>query len=326
MIENDNQFDQANEALMRLERGVRALRVRVYKQNPALFAAMAEDYRVNIANIRGEIDEYLGIAILAGREIPLWMVLEGQEMSGRDVSSRLLSDWLDRFRKALYGVTAYIEKGIVRAGGSPDAAILAATDPHVVALASGSIRVALRLPDVAGPQGELFESPDEETRPPYRALDALFGVAEWAASGKTELPPHGRSDVARLTVAARFAAELAPGSKGAVRTVTFSGPLVPSSETLRLTADSRTRLQGLVQLLSKTAVESIHGQIREIDLDKQRITLRERGPGTSDLRCTLTADLMRKAESLLDKRVVVRGEISSATPDTMRAQTIDLDE
>lgn len=324
MIQSDAQLDQANEALTRLERAVRALRARVYAQNPGLFAAMSEDYRVNIARIRSEIDDYIGIAAASVQGAPLWMVLEGEDVSGRDVSARLLSDWLTRFRKALYGVTAYLETGRVRTGGRPDAAILAATDPHVLALAPGSIRVALRLPDIAPPQTDLFNSLAPEPATQYRALDDLFGVARWAASGDTALPVReGNAD--RVTVAARFAAELAPGAGGAVRTVTFSGPLVPSSDALRLTSESRDRLEGLVKVLSRTVEESIHGQIREIDLDRRRITLRERGPGMSDVKCFLSAELMRKAESLLDKRVVVRGEIASATPDTMHATMIDQD-
>lgn len=324
MIENDSQLDQARQALLDLEDALRALRNRVSPANPALFLAMAEDYRANIAAIRSEIDRYLGLEAVGDQGAPLWMVLEGRAISGRDISSRLLSDWLDRFRKSLYGVTAFLETGLMRFGERPNANILAATDAHVVALAPGSIRVGLRLPEVE-PTTESNALPEGPSDTAARALEALLSVAALASSGSAEQLVTAGGDRDLLSVAARFAAKLAPSQRSVVRTVTFSGALVPQKTALRLTAESKTKLTGLVKLLSRVSEETVRGQIREIDLDQRRITLRERGPGLPDLKCIIPDSLMERVEQLLDKQVVVRGWISSATPDTMTVQAISPD-
>src|SRR5262245_55664220 len=75
------------------------------------------------------------------------MVLDGSAISDKDISARVLSDWFVRFRTSLYAMTASLETGLTRISGRPISNILAATDPHVVALARGSIRVVLRLPE-----------------------------------------------------------------------------------------------------------------------------------------------------------------------------------
>lgn len=323
MIDNDAQLDQAREAVAQLERAVQALRARVAQQNPALFAVMAEDYRANIFRLRTEIDAYLGLDAVSEAAAPLWMILEGEAISRRDISSRLLSEWLERLRKSLYGMASFLETGTVRGAGRPDAALLLATDPHVVAVASGSIRVGLRMP--AGEQqlelsAEGGTAPDPST---YRALDRLLTLAAWGASGTTEPPAISPDTQDALTVAARFAAKLAPSKKATVRSVTFRGALVPEDKRLRLTADSRDRLEGLVKLWSHVTEESITGQIREIDLDQHRIILRERGPGVPDVKCRLREELMPIAERLLDQQVIVRGLVSSATPDVMDAHSIE---
>lgn len=322
MIENDAQLDQAREAAAQLERAVQALRARVGEHNPALFAAMAEDYRANILRIRAEIDAYLGLDAASEAAAPLWMILEGEAISRRDISSRLLSEWLERLRKSLYGMTAYLETGR-RASGRPDAALLLATDPHVVAVAPGSIRVGLRMPAVEQ-QLQLSAEADAAPLPAtYRALEQLLSVATWGASGVTDPPPISPDTQDELTEAARFAAKLAPSKKATVRSVTFRGALVANHSTIRLTAESRDRLEGLVKMWSHVTEEAITGQIREIDLDQRRIILRERGAGMPDVRCRLPEELVAIAEQLLRQEVTVRGLISSATPDVMDAHSIE---
>ena len=77
-----------------------------------------------------------------------------------------------------------------------------------------------------------------------------------------------------------------------------------------------------MKLLAHVTEETVSGQIREIDLDARRIILRERGDGMPDLKCQVPPDLMQKAEHLLHRNVVVKGLISSATPDTIAISDI----
>lgn len=322
MIENDEQLSQANVAIERLQTALAALRARVGVANPEMFAAMAEDYAESIYAIRADIDAYLGLRAAVDASVPLWMVLEGSRVSGRDISSRLLSEWLGNFRKAVFGVAAFLESGQLRFGGRPEAWLLNATDPHVLAVAPGSIRIGLRLPSQLV-QADLFDEADAQAEASsHRALDYLLEVAGWASSGQVNPPLDRGMDNDTLSVVARFASKLAPSPRSTVRSVTFTGTSVPSVEPLRLVAESRERLTGLVKLLAQVTDETVFGQIREIDLDARRIILRERGEGMPDLKGQVPAELMDKAERLLHKNVVVTGLISSASPDTISISDI----
>jgi hypothetical protein len=324
MIESHAQLEQARGALVRVENALAALRLRVERQNPGLFAAMAEDYRSNIMQIRSEIDAYLGIETTS-EPVPLWMVLEGEKISPRDISSRLLSEWLDNFRKAVYGVSSYLQSGQLKVGGGrPDAWLLNATDPHVVALSPGSIRVGLRLPLEDDTQSDLFN--EEAAEPiPQRALRHLLSVAEWSVSDRGTPPQDQDMTLDEISVAARFGAKLAPSPRSMVRAVTFSGSMITYAAPLRLEAESRERMLGLVKMLSHINEEVIFGQIREIDLDAKRVILRERGEGLIDLKCHVPEELMESAERLLNKHVRIRGLISSSAPDTITAREISAD-
>jgi hypothetical protein len=319
MIRSEAQLEQARTALTRVENALAALRARVASVNRALFEAMAEDYRSDIRELRREIETYLGVVPSSEVEVPLWMTLEGEELSSQDISSRLLSEWLGNFRKALYGVAAYLNSGRLKLGGRPEAALLYATDPHIVALSSGSIRVGLRLPDdgVSASPGSL----NEETIA-HRALSDLMAVAEWASSERVDLPRDSHLSPEEISVAARFASRLAPSPRSVVQTVTFSGSRVPSRHSLSLRAESRQRLQGLVKVLSHVAEMVATGYIREIDFDAMRVTLRDRGDGLTDLRCQLSADTIGVAERLLKQRVRVRGLVSSTSPDVLTVREI----
>lgn len=322
MIQNSAQLQQTREALTHIENALAALRARVEPTNPALFAAMAEDYLNDIRRLRSEIDVYVGLTAAQDSSVPLWMILEGESISRQNISSRILSEWLANFRKALYGLSDYLETGrIRRAGGRPDAVLLAATDPYVAALAPGSIKIGLRLP-AQEQQEELFEGDAERLPKPLLALRHLLLMANWAASGTTVIPDNLDVGHDGIQIAARFAAILAPSPKSAVRSVSFRGTAVPSEHDVRLNAESRERLEGLKRLLSHVSEETVYGHVREIDLDARRIILRERGKGLSDMKCQIPESLMEKAQKLLNQEVVVVGLVSSASPDTMNAHDL----
>lgn len=323
MIENDGQLAQAREALAGLESALRALRVRIGDSNPALFAAIAEDYYDSIQEMRADIDAYLGVEHLLQATTPFWMVLEGEQVSRSEISSRLLSEWLERLRKSLYGVAAYLRDRTVRLGGRPEATLLRLTDPKVVALQPGSIRVGLKLPSEE-PQGELLngDEPDQDALS-ERALQRLMEVAAWANSDKHDGSLPAGADGDEVSVVARYAAMLAPTPRSPVRTVLFTGSLIPDGEPLRLSAETRVRLEGLVQVLAKVSEEEVIGHVREIDLDARRLTLRERGPELPDLKCMVPEELMAVAEKLLDRTVRIRGLIASSVPDTLHVLSID---
>lgn len=321
MIENDAQLAQAREVLVTLEASLAALRERVAPKNEALFTVMAESYVEDILRVRAEIDAYVGIAAVIEARVPLWLVLEGRALREGDVSSRILSAWLGRLRKSVLAVTEYLQTGQVRTTGRPPADLIEATDPRLMSLAPGSIRIGLRLP----PQYVQEDAFPEDAPPaptPTLALERLIEMAMWAASGAEALPADQFPDRDEAALLAAEAAELVPSARGAVESVRFEGALVPAEEPIKLEPPMRSRLRGLLQLLSVVSHETVVGTIREIDLDAQRITLRERGPGVSDMRCQLPDDLVSRAEQLLDHRVQVTGFVSSAAPDVMDVQDL----
>jgi hypothetical protein len=323
MIENEAQLAQVRQVLLAAETSLAALRARVEPDNAGLFHAMAEPYVEDIVRIRAEIDEYLGTAAVMATRAPLWFVLEGAALRQGDVSSLILSSWLAKLRKSVLAVTEYLQAGHLRVAGRPSAALIDATDLRLVALTPGSIRIGLRMPQQYV-QEDAFHDDAPAEAAPAQALARLMEMAMWAASGADALPEDVFPDRDEAALLAAEAADLVPSTRSVVEVVSFEGALVPAEEPVRLEAPMRPRLRGLLQLLSVVAEEVVIGTIREIDLDAQRITLRERGAGVSDLKCHLPDELVDVAEELLDQRVRARGLISSATPDSMDVRELEL--
>lgn len=317
MIENAAQLAQSRGVLASIEEALAALRTRIEPSNAELFKAMSEDYVDDILRIRGEIDAFTGLSSVALERAPLWLVLEGEALEATAVSTRLLSDWLSKLRKAIQNVTEYLQTGHIRIGGRPAADLVNATDPQLVAIASGSIRIGLRLPAFIV-QADAFDTEASATRgSPRRAVERLLEMALWVQSGELDLPRDAFPDNDEATVIANQLSDLLPSPRGVVRIVKFEGALVPDAEPVRLRAENRGKLRGLIQLLSVVTEEETIGLVREIDLDAQRIILRERGPGAPDMKCFIPEHLMDTAERALDRLVRVKGLVTSFAPDSM---------
>ena len=86
--------------LERLELALGALRKRINPINPALFEAMAQTYITEINEIRSEIDDYIGLSKASEYQAQLWFSLEGEELRASEISTKLLVDWLSKFRHA----------------------------------------------------------------------------------------------------------------------------------------------------------------------------------------------------------------------------------
>lgn len=323
MIENEEQLDQSRNALRLLESALSALRHRIAGVNPDLFRAMAQTYLQDINQIRYEIDEYIGINLADEARASVWMSLEGETLSGLDVSSHLLSNWLGRLRRSLQNVSYYLATHRILETGRPDRKLFDATDPHIVALSQGSVKIGLRLPSTFI-QGNFFQD-DRTGEPPsaQRAIGRMLDMAIWAQSNEAELPSQIFPDNDETAILASQLMNIVPSGRGIVKSIKFTGALVPSIEPVRLYSNTRPRLTRLIQNLTVITEETVEGVIREIDLDAQRIILRERGPGNPDLKCYLPDDLVDQAEFLIDQAVKVHGLISSASPDTVEVISLE---
>jgi len=324
MIENDAQLQQTREVLQAIEAALAALKLRVEPSNPELFRAMAESYVDDILRLRGDIDAFIGVSSALADRAPLWFVLEGTSLEATEISSRVLSDWLSKFRRAVQSVTEYLQTGRVRTTGRPSAELIDATDPRLVALAPGSVRIGLRFRSFPV-QEDTFEGEARGIRAsPRWAVERLLEMAEWVQSGNLHAPNDVFPDREEAAVIASELSDLVPSNRSAVRTVRFEGALVPATGPVTLRSEFRPRLRQLVQELSPVFETEAYGIIREIDLDAQRITLRERGPTTPDLKCFVPDDLMSVAEQSLDKMVHVKGIVSAKLPDTMDVTELSL--
>lgn len=322
MIENESQYHQSVTVLQRLEIALASLRLRVEPVNPELFQAMAQSYIDGIADIRNEIDEFIGVNSATESRAPLWLSLEGEGLKSTEISTRLLADWLSKFRHALQNVAGYIETKHPLTG-RPSATLLANTDPKLVTLKTGSIKIGLKFPTTYV-QEELFPNDNNSTTPlPHRAVERLLQLVAWADSTQQDLPSNLFPDDTETSILANQIISLVPSGKSVVKSLRFSGVLVPSTSSLSLNIEARPKLQQLIDKLTIINEDFVEGVIREIDLDAQRIILRERGPTDPDLKCYLPDDLVTVAEGLLDKLVRIHGKISSSSPDVIDAISIE---
>jgi len=288
-----------------------------------LFAAMAKDYLDGIKSLRRDIDEYIGVHAAEERLLPLLVVLQGEGLSRENVSSRVLTDWLERIRKGVYRVTDYLLNGVVTQVGRPNGVLIAATDPYVLSVQPGSLRIGLRLPEVHH-QSDLLEPVSVPEKPmSHTAVEKLLDVIHWASAGNTEELPHGYSDRDALALIASEARKLVPPRRGAVHLVRYAGAMSPVEGAFDVKRDADRRLKGLVEILTTSTEETVFGLIREIDLDARRFTLRERGAGLVDLRCHVPADLMPLAEELLGESVSVRGLVNTLSPRVLHVTTLE---
>ena len=322
MIESEEQYQQSFTVLQRLEAALASLRRRVEPINPELFQAMAQTYIDEISEIRNEIDEYIGVNAAMETRAPLWFSLEGLGLKSSEISARLLVNWLSKFRIAVQNIAEYIEnKQLI--SGRPSAELLAKTDPKLVTIRSGSIKLGIKFPN-SYTQGELFQANDNFPMSlPHKAVDRLLQLVAWTDSGQNELPSDLFPDDTETTILANQIISLVPSRRSAVKTLRFSGALVPHPTSLYINLEIRPKLQRIIDELTVINEDSVEGVIREIDLDAQRIILRERGPSAPDLKCYLPDDLVSLAEGLLDKLVRVYGKISSSAPDIVEVTSIE---
>ena len=322
MIENFDQYKQALTVLQRLETALASLRQRIEPVNPELFKAMAQTYIDEIIEIRNEVDEFIGVNSAEEGRAQLWFSLEGEGLHSLEISSRLLTDWLTKFRHALQNVAEYLETKRIITGRTSNE-ILTRTDPKLIALRPGSIKIGLNFP-AEYVQGELF--PPEGDMPaslPQRALDRLLSLVAWVDSQQNELPRTMFPDDTEVSIVVDQVISLVPSKRSIVKTLRFSGSLVPSLTSLFINVESRPKLYQLRDQLTTIFEDTVEGVIREIDLDAQRIILRERGPEAPDLKCYLPDELVDLAEELLDNYVKIRGKISSLSPFVVETISIE---
>ena len=292
-------------ALGILYRGIEELRSE-YGHRPKLLEMMAEGPLAEIRKLEAELRAYTA-QFEATVGVDVWMTLSGRLAHWSETPSRLLSGSLGSLRKAIQTVASFDFFG--RVGSRPTKQILEASDPDVVLLQPGSLRIGLRwqIPR----QRSLFDSSEKILS---NSINSLFlTVGEIDRHGVNALS----SEVAeRRRVLLRAVAQLAPSSKSEVDTIGFSGHYVSQATPLLLSIRTKERAwAALREAVAKDEI-SCEGEIREIDLDKATFKLRE-VEGLGEVSCRAQGVEFEHVVGALGCRVRVYGR--SEAPEKTRS-------
>lgn len=322
MIESDEQLRASQEVLLNLERSLRVLQERVEAKNPALYAAMAQDYVRNITQIRTEIDGYLGVPRTSPAAAPLWIALEGDQVRLDDLSSEVLSGWLHRIRTAVVAIAEFLENTAASKHKREKKTVRALCDFRLLAFERGSVRLGLTLP--SGPyQLDLVEEGKAHgLNPAELALGKVLRAAVWAVSQANEddWSSFTESDEEKKLVAKELL-KLTPTKRSGIQGLRFEGALLPSEEPVTLVTSLRPRIEAAARD-EEEVKRSYTGTVREIDLDKHHIKLRELVTGPPEVHCVVPEELIEEAEDALNKKVQIVGFGKKDTPSRIRVSLI----
>jgi len=329
MIASHEQYLQAVDAVRLLEEGMAALRQRLGPDRESLFAAMAQDYLDSITAIRGEIDAYTGLDRARAVGAPLWLSLEGAELSPTNIRTSLLAGWLERWRRSVSALAEYSITGRVSLRRHSQE-ISDACDFRLLGFSAGSLRIGLELQSPA--QLGLF--PGAESEPERGARAGLAQLLEGAAEAM-ELARGGR-DLDRMreeltphqSVLFKQVLRVTPGARERVRAIVLDGAAVPREAPVRLDSSIRPILASLFGSEAEPeGIEELEGTLREIDLDEKHFIIRSRPGDLPDLVIYFDERLISDAREALDRRVRVEAARGTGARPRFRALVIEaLDE
>lgn len=302
MIQNDAQFEQTQHQLRMMQESLRSLKADVLPKNKRNFAVLAEGPLEEIRRLQSEIDAYMGVATAVESQSPLWLRLFGENVRWPSAPSSLLTNYLESLRKGVQTVAEYLHHGEV-SGGRPVQELRDACDFEVVAFQPGSIRVGLRLPDLDVDELLLNQPPN----PAEQALDEFLEAAAWAGSGENDAFLENKfADATKRRILLNALKPLLPRPRGQVEGIELSGWRLRGVAAIKLSRDTNKKVDGAIDRTVHEQAEEHEGDLREIDLDELRFTLRD--PATLlEVRCVFEESILEQAKAALDKRVRVSG-------------------
>jgi hypothetical protein len=295
-------MQQAIEQLARLYDGLASLRRDVEPLNPRNFATLAEGHLDEIRRLQHELDTYAGAVAADQQAAPLWLRVVGPNIEWQSAPTSVLTSILDAFRKGVQSVAELILTGGLTT--RPTATLKRSADFRIVALAPGSLRVGVALPSEEG----------EVPAAVAQGLNEYLEAAAWVASDESEARLLARvPDERRRRLLLTEVARLVPRDRGQVELVEFSGSLVRSARiagTISLARQGRARIDGALNRMPQSRVETHEGDLREIDLDKYSFVLRNLETHADEVlqvECQFLPELLEAAKDALDKRVQITG-------------------
>ena len=299
-ISNQSEFLQAIEQAGRLEQGLVSLHRDLPRATPRNFAVLAEGPLDQLAELQADIQEYL---LRSRGDDFVEMRLIGPRIHLRDTPTSVLTNMLDAVRKGIQAIAELRLKG--QRSARPTAELKRLCDFRVLALAPGSLRILMRLPE--DDQGSMFRS---EPNPAAVALDDYLSAAGWAGSDESASALDARLWDPKLRKAILTELErIVPRPRGELEAVEFSGPRVEmksGTKRLRLSRETRARVNSAIDRMVHEVQDTYVGVLREIDLDHQTFILRRSGESV-ERPCTFEEELQDAAKEALDKTVRVTG-------------------
>jgi hypothetical protein len=301
MIQDAKGLGFALDQMKRLQLALASIRAEHPDASPGWLAVLAEGFIDQVRQLQQQIDAFTGVEAIEQAQAELWLSIEGRGIGAGVGPASVLTALLDAFRKGVQAAAEFLEAG--RLARRPTALLKAACDWQVVALAPGSMRIGIRLPEQPI-QRSLMEEP--EIHVVRKAVSDFLNVASWAGSEESPeglAAPYPDQRQRRLLLNAVKA--FAPRPRGGVRSVTISGRNA-NNRLIRLTRDAAFRIDNAIDQTAEEQVENHVGDLREIDLDNVTMILRNVND-VQEVRCTLDESLLEVAKESLDRRVQVSG-------------------
>jgi hypothetical protein len=293
MISSDAELQQAVEQMQRLYQVLAGLRRKVEPDRPELFAVIAEGPIELLRQLREDMDAYVGLAALREQEADLWLRIHGPGVVWDDAPTSVVTAFVDSLRKGVQMVAELIDTGTLTT--RPTKELMQACDLRLLAIAAGSVQVGLRLPEglAAGSKRGVAEE----------ALARYLKVAAWV--GQDDQPIEDWVPGPEWRVLLNAVKPLVPRQRGGVEYVELHGRRV-GGQAVRLTRQSRRRLDEALDRLVTERIETREGVLREIDLDQRTFLLRQRDD-PAQVRCSFPDELYEAAKEAFDRAVRVSG-------------------
>ncbi|MGO8677963.1 MAG: hypothetical protein ACLQVX_19110 [Limisphaerales bacterium] len=301
-MQSDAELKQAQGQLLMMQEALRSLLKDVLPKNKRNFAILAEGPLEEIRRLQAEINAYTGADLAIEYESPIWLRLFGPGAYWPSAPTSLLTTYLEAFRKGIQTMAEFLQHGEIT-GARPERELKEACDLEIVAFQPGSIRIGLRLPEVRTEEADSAK----RSNAAERALSELLDTAAWAGSQQSHEELETKlTDPTKRRVVLNALKPLLPRQRGQVECVELSGWRVEQRGLIRLTRDTNTKLDAAIDRTVSERMETFEGELREVDLDELRFTLRD--PARMlEVRCVFEEDFLEQAKSALDQRIRVTG-------------------
>jgi len=306
MIKQTDKLRLNREALLEIEDALFDLKIKVFEKNPELYFSMAQDYFKSIEEIRAEIDYLLGLSILMESRAPLWIRLAGNFINIWNTPVSVWSNVMINLKNSVSSVAKVLKKS----NYISDKTINFLSDFEVTGLQEGSLKIGFNIHTKE--QLDLFPSSNDQEaiKLVEEALTKILETSNWFASGKEieELNSLFDSESIRDFIISQTI-NLMPSSRSMFKLIEFSGSILPVDKPITLYSQSRKRIKEFIIKKDDEIEKECIGVIREIDLDKQHIILRQREDNGPDLPCNFSEESYNQVKDLLNAKVKITGVI-----------------